>query len=136
MIERSMQQQFSQQPSNSTTRGSKLVYNVNTVLARQTLTNVAGTVIFTVPAQVVYVMTNFSLFNSSPTVVATVTLRLVASDGVNDATSDYWSKPMRARGREYETVEEVLSPGYQIVAFADQAGLVNIKINGVNLVQQ
>lgn len=130
------QEPSSQQSTNQSTRGTRLVYNANSVIARETLTSVAGTVIFTVPVQAVYIMTNFSLFNSSSSTTATVTLRLVASDGVNDATSDYWSKAMSARDREHEVVEEVLSPGYQIVAFADSPGLVNIKINGVNLVQQ
>lgn len=136
MIEQSSQQSFAQQPSNSTTRGSRLTYTVNSVLVRQTLTDTAGDVLFVVPAQATYVMTGFSFFNSSSTTNAVVTLRLVAPDGVNDATSDYWAKTMRTREERYNLVEEVLTPGYQIVAFADIPGLVNLKINGANLVQQ
>ena len=140
-----------QQPSNLTTRGSRLTYSSNSVLARQQLVSVAGfdvdvfdsatfssddTVLFIVPAQVTYIMTNFSVFNSSFKDTVTVTVRLVASDGANDSTSDYWEWPLGPREQKSHTVEEVLTPGYQIIAFADADALVNIKINGVNLVQQ
>ena len=125
-----------QLPSNHTTRGSRLTYNANSVLARQQLAATVGDVLFTVPAQVTYIMTNFSVFNSSFTDTVIATMRLVAVDGVNDATSDYWEAELRPRELQPWSVEEVLTPGYQIVAFADLANLVNIKINGVNLVQQ
>ena len=132
MIEQSAQQQ----PSNLTTRGSRLMYRVNSVLARQQLTDTVGDVLFTIPARTTYVMTSFAFFNTSPTDTMTPTLRLVASDGVNDSTSDYWEYPLPPRRMLVVAVEEVLTPGYRIVAFADHPNLVNIKINGVNLVQQ
>lgn len=132
-----LQSSFSQlQPTNATTRGSRLVYTANAVLVRQQLSNTPGDVVFVVPPQCTYTVTSFSLFNSDYATTATVTLRLVAPDGVNDPTSDYWEWAMDPRGQKYCTVEEVLTPGYQIVAFADSTNLVNIKINGVNLVQQ
>lgn len=117
---------------------ARFTYNVGAVLARKQLPVVgdAARVLLTIPPQTTYVMKSFTVFNID-TVDRVVTIRLVAPDGVDNNTSDYWEDTVTTRTVSGEMfIEEVLTAGYQIVAFADVANKVNIKINGAVLTQQ
>lgn len=116
---------------------ARLIYSSSTVLARQQLDVVGGArVLLTVPPLTTYVLRSFSVFNTDAA-ARLVTIRLVAPTGVDNATSDYWEKSVAPRTQGGETpLEEVLTAGYQIVAYADVAAMVNIKINGAILTQQ
>jgi len=117
---------------------ARLTYGVNVVLSRQQLDvdGTPGSILFTVPPQQTIIMKSFTVFNTN-VIASVVTLRLVPPDGVNNSTSDWWEESVGTRGTAGELfLEEVLTPGYQIVGFADSGGVVNIKINGTVLSQQ
>ena len=114
---------------------ARLAYFSNIVLVRTQLA-ATPTVVFTVPQKQVYVMRGFSVFNSDGAASHTATLRLVPYGGANTSANDYWETTIPARTNSPWTLEEVLPGGYQIVAYADVASKLNLKINAALLVQQ
>lgn len=122
--------------SNFTSSRSQPYYQASEQLAYVLGVGTATTLIFTVPAQTIYHIACIEIFNRDNT-DRPITLRVVpAGADPDDASQDFFEEVIYARRLEVLYYPQIYPAGYKLVAVAEVADMLNVRVHGMNLVQQ
>lgn len=112
-------------------------YGSSQVLAEVRGLATTATTLFTVPDDAIYLVSSIDVFNRHTATDLTITFRIVpATLLVTDTTCDFNEFLVQFRRKYTEHYEMVFPSGYRLVALASTANFLNVRVHGMDLVQQ
>lgn len=123
-------------PAEIHTRGPQGRYNTSEQLGFMIGVSATVAQVLLVPQGGIYVVTCIEVFNRD-TVQQTVTFRVIPPNQVmTDATYDFDDVVCGGRSKVLRIFDQAYPAGYILAAIATAPDLVNVRVHGMNLVQQ